>query len=140
MENKESIGKVGMEAFNVVKKSNEGVTLPLSLPDGTKTDEYLVVLGADSQKFQEAVSIAYSEKAKLRTSIDDEKISVDDAAKQTEEINRRMVSALVIDWSFDETCNGTNVCKFFHDAPQIQDAVNLYAGDRSNFFDLPPRS
>ena len=46
-----SIGKVGMEAFDISKMSNEGVILPLCLPDGKETHEFLLILGADSKLF-----------------------------------------------------------------------------------------
>lgn len=136
-ENKvEGAGKVGMAAFNVVAMSNDGVKLPLRLPDGTVTEEFLVVRGADSKTFRNQQARANREKVKLA-----KKQNLDPAqvARQNADIDRRLVASLVVDWSFDEECNEVNVAKFLADAPQIQGQIDLFAGDRANFFKKPPQ-
>jgi len=129
-------GKCGMGAFNVVKKSTEGVEMPLTLPDGTATEEHLVVRGADSTKFQGAKAKANRE---LLTAL---KKSKDDPEKRQalqDSSTRKILASLVVGWSFDEECNEVNVLKFFADAPQVQEQVGAFAGERTNFFVKPPQ-
>lgn len=131
-ENK-SIGKVGFGAFNVKAKSDEGVKVPLSLPDGTETDEYLVVRGTDSKAFVAAQT--KHQRATLKLAKDKEK----DTVGNRKVLARKLVASLVAGWSFEDMeCNEENVIKFFETAPQIQDEVDKFAIDRSNFFVKPP--
>lgn len=135
-------GKVGMAAFNVVEMSNEGVKLFLHLPDGTKTDEFIVVRGADSKIFRTHQARANREKVKATQKHNLLKKSEQDPAvldKQLVAIGRRLVATLVADWSFEAECTEENVAKFLADAPQVQDQIDIFAGDRSNFFTKPPQ-
>jgi hypothetical protein len=128
--------KIGMDAFNVVKKATEGVKMPLNLPDGTPTEHFIVVRGADSTRFRGAKAKYNRELAKGLKSCKD------DAEKQEalqDETTRKMVAALVVDWSFDTECNETNIRKFLADSPQIQEQIDSFAGVRSNFFVKPPQ-
>lgn len=127
--------KVGMDAFNVTKLSNEGVKLSLMLPDGTPTEEFLVVGGADSKAFRNQVARMNRDMLKIfkRTKEQDPA----EFARLTADSNRELVAALVLDWSFTEPCDKVNICKFLADAPQIQKAVDDFAGIRANFFVKP---
>ena len=129
-------GKVGMAAFNVVTMSNDGVKLFLHLPDGTKTDEFLVVRGADSKVFRNHQARANREKIKLT-----KKQNIDPAqlAREHADVDRRLVATLVADWSFEGKCDEETIVKFLSDAPQVQTQIDLFAGDRSNFFKKPPQ-
>lgn len=131
----EETKSVGMEAFNVVKLSNEGVKMPLSLPDGTKTAEYLVVRGADSKEFRTHLSKANREKVKVA------KLNTKDPAaadRKLAEINRELVATLVAGWSFPVECDKAHVVQFLADSPQIQKQVDDFAGNQANFFVRPP--
>lgn len=136
-EEKEAPVSVGMDAFNVSKLSNEGVKLPLSLPDGTATAEYLVVCGADSTKFRNHRARADRDKVKLSKRTKEQDPA--EMARLTAEIDRELVATLIVDWSFPEPCEKANVCKFLADSPQIQAQVDLFAGNRANFFAKPPK-
>lgn len=129
-------GKVGMDAFNVVTMSNDGVKLFLHLPDGTKTEEYLVIRGADSKVFRTHQARANRDKLDLtkKGKMDPARVSGEHAS-----IDRRLVATLIADWSFAGECTEENVAKFFADAPQVQSQVDMFAGDRSNFFKKPPQ-
>ena len=48
-----------MEAFFTREKANEGTEVPLSHPDGTKTDYHLVIRSQWSDAFQQAKQDAY---------------------------------------------------------------------------------
>lgn len=128
--------KTGMDAFNVAKMSNEGVKLPLMLPDGTETDEYLIVGGADSKAFRGRMARANRDRLKL---LKDEHLDPATPAHKTEDIDRDLVATLIVGWSFDESFEHCNVVKFLADAPQIQEQVDKFAGNRANFFVKPPQ-
>lgn len=136
-ENKDTgAGKVGIDAFNVVKMSNDGVKLFLHLPDGTKTDEFLVVRGADSKIFRNHQARANREKVKLAKKQGQDPAQL---ARQHADIDRRLVATLISDWSFEAECTEENVAKFLADAPQVQTQIDIFAGDRTNFFKKPPQ-
>lgn len=123
--------KSRMSAFNVSQKSNDGVKVPLTLPDGTETDEFLVLLGADSKVFLAARAVANRDAVELSKSKD----APAAIAKKRDEINRRLVASLVVGWSFGDAPTESEVVGFFADAPQVQEMVDLFAGDRGNFFE-----
>ncbi len=133
-ETEETAGKCGMAAFNIARKSNEGVKLPLTLPDGTETAEWVKVRGADSKRFRNTQAKANRERLKNVKKKSQEPAQV---AQQDADITRRLVASLVSDWSFPEECNEANIVKFLADAPQIQEAIDLFADQRVNFFDKP---
>lgn len=133
----EGAGKCGMDAFNVLKLSNEGVKMPLTLPDGTKTEEFLMLRGADSKYFQNAKARANREMVKLAKN---QKAEPEDKARREKEITCRLASALVCSWSFDVECDETNIMKFFKDSPQVQEQADMFAGTRTNFFKKPPQN
>lgn len=125
-----------MDAFNTAKLSNEGVELALYLPDGTKTDEFLVVRGMDSKAFRSAQARANRERVDIAK---DKDLSPEDQATKAAEVNTRLVASLVADWSFSQECNDVNKMKFLQDAPQIQRQVDVFAEKHSNFFTKPPQ-
>jgi hypothetical protein len=43
---------LNMDAFYTRQKANEGIQLPLFLPDGTKTDHWIRIRGIDSDAFR----------------------------------------------------------------------------------------
>ena len=111
-----------MEEFYTRTKANEGVKLPLSTPDGEKTDHWLMILGVDSDVFREAESEA--------------KRSLIQKKADPKEAMLSVVASLVSDWSFDKPCTQEEVKAFLKEAPQIADAVDKVAGDRKLFFAL----
>lgn len=127
---------VGMDAFNVSKLSNEGVKQPLVLPDGTATAEFLVVCGADSKEFRKHRAEADRDKAVIAKKTKDKPAEF---AKAVEEIDRGLVASLIVGWSFPEECTKENVINFLAGAPQIQTQVDMFAGNRVNFFVKPPQ-
>lgn len=133
---------IGMDAFDIKSGSDAGTKIDLYLPDGTKTDHWLNVLGADSSKFQRARARANREEMELmKTKGKNNKQQ--DAGTLFEKqmgIRRKLVAALVSDWSFPEKCNIETVSAFFEKAPQVQTQVDNFAGERSNFFAKPPKS
>ena len=130
-------GKCGMGAFDVLTKSTEGVKLPLFLPDGTATDEYLLVLGSDCKRFKKALSKFQNDRVQLANQLKKDKISKQRYDSALEENESILIASLVVGWSFPEDCNENNVVMFFESSPQVQESVNVFAGERTNFFEKP---
>ncbi len=109
-------------------KANEGERMPLSLPDGTATDEWLLIRGVDSDEFRAALDdfrrdlLAYA-------SIKDEA----EKAGKTEQARLRLNAALVIGWSF-EAFSEEALLEFLRESPYIAAEVDRFASDRRRFF------
>jgi hypothetical protein len=120
-----------MKEFFTREPANEGVKLPLTLPDGTPTEHYISVRGVDSDAFR----IAEAEQRRKAVSI----ASIEDDAARLAAINEsriEMIASLVIGWSFPEDCSKKNILNFLREAPQIADQIDTVAGRRSLFFAL----
>lgn len=118
-----------MEAFFTRGPANAGRRLPLVLPDGTDTGEWLHVLGVDSDAFQAAQ--AEMQRAGLRIAeLADEGARF--TAFQEEKLN--MVARLVSSWSFPQECTFENVRHFLREAPQVTKAIDNIASNRRLFY------
>ncbi|MCF6435209.1 hypothetical protein [Pseudoalteromonas sp. MMG022] len=118
-----------MEDFFTREKANEGIKIPLTLPDGSVSDHYIVVRGIDSDAFRDAETLA-KRNAMAFAAIEDE---AERAAAFADE-RLGLIAALVADWSFDEPCELETVKKFLHQAPQICEQVDKVAAKRALFF------
>lgn len=122
---------IGMEGFFTSDKAEEGILLPLYLPDGRKSEHWLKIRGVDSREFRIAETLA-KRKAVIASQIED------DTKRAEAALDARiaLASTLVIAWSFEEELTEKAVIEFFKKAPQIVDAVDRISGDRSLFFAL----
>lgn len=120
--------KTGMEAFFTRKASNEGIELPLYAPDGTKTEHWIRIRGVDSDAFR----LADAEERRRMIEI----VRIEDPREQQLALHQsrlRLLSALVISWSFEEECTLDKVMEFLREAPQIADAIDHAATKRALF-------
>lgn len=136
--------KVGMDAFKVKAKSEEGVEMELVLPDGTKTGEFLMIRGQDSVTFQKArarhnrLGMELLKKAKGKQDIDPGDLAIRQAKDHT-----KLVAVLVSGWSFEDeegepvACTLEAVVDFLEAAPQLEFQVNQFAAERAHFFKKP---
>lgn len=127
-----------MAAFATRPLSQEGIKIELCLPDGTPTEHFLVVRGADCREFKGAQ--AKASRMSIQLLQDKEKLNDEELAERRHCIEVEQVAALVADWSFDEECSRENVVQFLMDAPQIHDQINKFAGNRRNFSVKPSKS
>lgn len=118
-----------MSDFHTRSVANEGIKVPLELPDGTKTDHYLMVRSIDSDAFRDAET--ESKRNALQIASIDNPEEKNQALK--DEKNALLVS-LVIDWTFEEECTPENVKRFLEEAPQIADTIDYMATRRALFF------
>lgn len=128
MTDKNSTG-LGMEAFYTRERANEGIEIPLYLPDGTKTEHWLRIRGIDSDHFR--LAEAESKRDAMRVAMIEDPL---ERAKAIADAKLSLIAELVISWSFEKECTHENVKEFFRQAPQIADAVDQVASKRALFF------
>jgi hypothetical protein len=126
-----------MEEFFTKDRANEGIKFPLTRPDGTKTDHWLLVRGVDSDVCQRINrenrrEFAFIEATAKAIECKDTRAKY--LADEYERLENKAVAALIADWSFETECNPEEVQAFLREAPQIFDAVNRVAGNRAVFF------
>lgn len=118
-----------MDAFFTRGRANEGVQLPLYLPDGSKSEHWVRIRGVDSDVFRAAEADVKRDMFRIA--------SMEDKAERAEAMTsgkRRLVAVLVCDWSFPKPCTVENVDAFLKEAPQIMDAIDVAASKRALFF------
>lgn len=121
--------KPSMEQFFTRQQANEGIELPLSLPDGTVTQHSIRIRGVDSDIFKRADAASRRKMLELSVDLDKEKVQVE---LQREKL--KLIASLVISWTFDREFTPANVLEFLEEAPQIADQVDRLASRRSLFF------
>ncbi|WP_045158752.1 phage tail assembly chaperone [Stutzerimonas stutzeri] len=110
-------------------KANEGERMPLSLPDGTPTDEWLLIRGVDSDEFRLAMDEFRRELLAL-AALKDEK----DRADKTQAAQLKLNAALVSGWSFEAEFSDAALLEFLREAPYVAAEVDRFASDRRRFF------
>lgn len=115
-----------IELFDTLTPATDGVTLPLSLPDGSDSGHWLRIRGRDAEPFRRAEFEAQRKIQKLG-----ERGATYEAI---EGARLDLLASLVIDWSLDEQCNADNVRRLLRVAPQIAGALDRAAADRALFF------
>ena len=121
---------ITMEQFFTRQRANEGIKLPLSLPDGTATEHHIHIRGIDSDIFKQAEQEGQRRVLELMTDLQDKA----KAAQIMAEERLKVVAALVIGWSFSQSCTPENVLKLLKEAPQICEQVDRLASKRRLFF------
>lgn len=126
----------GIDAFKTRDKANDGVRVPLSTPDGKKTEHWLQIRSVWSDEYQAARSEL------IRQAIEDGKkvaeAKPEDANTLRKEADRRRravaAASLVGGWSFDLEFTEEAVAEFLLEAPQILAHVERIAEDNARFF------
>lgn len=112
-----------MEEFYTRKKASEGVKFPLTLPDGSKTDHYLIVRSSYSSEYREC--FAEQRSKMLDAKFTDQKYIKDDI---------ELLTSLVAGWSFKKEFTHDNVYDFLLECPQIADSIDTTAMQHARFF------
>ena len=121
--------KPSMDAFFTRSAANEGIEVPLYLPDGTRTEHFLRIRGTDSDAFRQAEAEGRRKLLEAAAEKDQHKLSAV-AVANTE----LLLCSLIIGWSFEQECNEENKKKLLREAPQIGDAIDKMASRRTLFF------
>ena len=117
----------GLSDFHTREAANEGIKVPLSLPDGTKTDHFLMIRGIDSDEFRSANVKQQRELINLA------ELSAEEREKRLDKSGVELVSSLVFGWSFDEEFNQKNLIEWLENSPQITDMIDRIASQRGLF-------
>lgn len=121
---------LGMEAFFTRTRANEGIDIPLVLPDGTRSEHWIKIRGVDSDEFRLA------DAAERRKGMEIAMMeSTLEKAVAIEEAKTSLIASLIISWSFEQECTTENIKKLLREAPQISDAIDTVASRRSLFFE-----
>jgi hypothetical protein len=114
--------------FHTRAAANEGIKLPLTLPDGTATEEWLQIRSIDSDAFRAA------EAASNRRLL--EAMASKDRAAELDSQEERyvMLAALVAAWSFPAACTSEAVQAFLKESPQIAAEIDRVSASRRCFF------
>jgi hypothetical protein len=118
-----------IEKFFTRQKANEGIVLPLTLPDGTPTEHSITIYGVDSDSYR-------TEEAESKRKAFEIAASGDRAAASIMIRDGRvtLVASMVKSWTMDLPCTKENVVRLLQEAPQITDAIDRLASDRRSFF------
>lgn len=124
MTDTQTMSSPAMSAFATRKTFNDGVRVPLSLPDGTPTDRFLVVRNFRSDAYRAKL-------AEIRDRIA-EGGKPSEAQREADRI--ALISSLVVDWNFEAECSPANVTAFLADAQIVAEQVDRVAMDDERFF------
>jgi len=119
-----------MNAFFTRQKANDGIEFPLSFPDGSPSPHKIRIRGVDSDEFRKAEADAKRKMFETAAV----KAKGETVAYDPMEERFRLLSHLVISWTFDGECTPENVFNFLKEAPQIAEQIDTIAGRRSLFF------
>lgn len=118
-----------MERFFTRENANEGIEVPLLLPDGSRTEHWIRIRGVDADAFRRAE--ARSKRRMLEVAAEKDEDRRDAAI---EDARLALLAALVAGWSFDNPCTEAEIKRLFREAPQIAEQVDRAAYDRARFF------
>lgn len=111
--------------FHTKAKHDQGTKVVLDAPDGTKTEEFVLLLGRDSEAFRKA-------QARYRDRMISAKSEGVEFDSHKEGI--RLTASAVKGWSLDEVCTEDAVCDLLTNAPYILDSLDAELYDNKRFF------
>lgn len=108
--------------------SNNGAKMLLKDPvTNEDTQDYLQVLGLESDPFRQALVLKHKRNMEILTLPESEQ----PAALEDAELD--LYASLVTGWSFSEPCTKEAVRELLNEAPQVKSQVDKFAGTRANF-------
>jgi hypothetical protein len=122
----------GMDAFKTREASNTGIRVALRLPTGQETDQWMQILGFDSDAFQEAAD--EGRRRRLEAAAKSGKDGAPESRPAQREDGIRLTAAAVGAWSFEAPCTLDNVAAFLRDAPHIVEQIDAVVFNRAAFF------
>jgi len=125
-------------AFFTRGGSNTGVRVPIRLPNGDESDEWLNVLGIDSDQWREAYAEAKRAAITIATLGKDENgkeapEARDVRRKALREEELKLDASLVSGWSFQEECTRETVIELLREAPYLVQIIDNVSSDRARF-------
>lgn len=118
------------EAFLTRPRHNEGVVVFLLLPDGSKSDKWVRVVGEDSDIFREGHANL------LRLAIREGDSEDSDKPHKSRVVE--LLADCIIDWNFEEELTREEKVNLIRNAPKIFDKVNETITSQSLFIKKKP--
>lgn len=118
-----------LEQFFTRQEANEGIEVPLYLPDGKESGHKIRIRSFDSDAFHRAQAEEKRKLFAIASSEDKEALKKLDPL----EFKLNVLCSLVISWTFQTPCTKENIENLLREAPQIADAIDNIAGNRSLF-------
>lgn len=112
-------GTMKPQDFYTRQTSDNGVKFLLESPNNTRSNEWLLVAGAESSRYEKAHR---------------ETIKATLAGSDSTEQGNILLASLVIDWSFKESCILENVLELIVNSPYIKVNLDRFVVNRINFF------
>ena len=129
---------INIEDFFTREKSNEGILVPLNLPDGTPTEHWIKIRGIDSDAFRKAEAESKRKMMEFARDLAEKKLTPEQEkeARQAfvDQSRLELIAALAFEWSFPVELNKEMVIKFLTEAPNQADILDRLAYDRVAFF------
>lgn len=127
-------------AFHTRDRANEGIRIPLLLPDGKPTEHWLQIRSIWSDAYQgsraEIVRMALEHGRELaEKSLSDEQ-KRDMRAEQDRSRRAVLASSLIAAWSNDDPLTEESAVNFLLQAPQVLREIEKIAEDDRRFFSL----
>lgn len=116
--------------FFTLPGAQAGKPLPLKMPDGSKTDYHLTVMGADAPQARQALLNATRA---LRDGSTDE-MSEDEKFAITEKATLQFRADLVTGWNLPVEFTREALVDLLTNNPGLAQEIEQFSGDRSRFF------
>lgn len=115
-----------MKQFYTKEAHSTPQKLPLYLPNGEASEDYLMLLGAESSEFRKAKAQGMR-KAMLEAK--DGELTQDNQ----DSLRVDMLISVIDSWSFDEECNDDNKRELLINAPYLCDSIDSFCANSDNF-------
>lgn len=121
--------KSSIEGFFTYERANLGKRLDLKHPDGSDSQEYLMVRHITSDPFRKARALRTRENARILA-----EVPVEEQEAARYQADTVLLASLIADWSFEEPVTEENVVRFLSNAPLVREEVDNFAIDNAAFF------
>lgn len=128
----EQTAKYSIEDYKTAKRAQNAVQMFLTLPDGTKTTDYLLVVGTESSEFRSA-KYAQEQRAFEISKME----SMEQRMDAVEDARINVLASCVKGWSFDVPFTPEAAKDLLKGAPYLTDAVDVFISRRAHFFAKP---
>ena len=112
--------------FHTKAKHDEGTKVLLDLPDGTPTEEFVVLRGRDSEAFRKAQA-AYRDRMVAAKS--------EEKPFDSHKEGILLTVSAIKSWSLEEPLTEAAACELLTNAPYLLDKMDAALYDNKRFFD-----
>lgn len=111
--------------FNTRSKHDEGIKVLLPLPDGTVSEDFVILTGRDSRNFRKA-------QTDYRTRMIAAKVDEKEFDEYAEGL--KLTASAIKSWSLEDELTIDNAVAFLDGAPYILDILDAKLFDAKSFF------